>query len=116
MSIDYDRLETLLEHSSRGPWTVDIDEDWNETIVANEAGHEGTDGEQLRFEMIAGNPKADPYLVAMTREIAHDLLRIRRSAQRALKVLEQPTSSTNLHARIILDEALEENAAEDDDE
>ena len=114
MSIDYDKLETLLEDSSPGLWTVDIDEDCNETIVANDAGHGGTDGEQLRFEMIAGNPKADPYLVAMTREIAHDLLRLRRNAQRALNILEQSTGSTNLRAQIILDDALEEDIAEDD--
>lgn len=78
MSIDYDRLRELANKHTPGPWTVDINEDWGETIVANEAGHAMSWGDQVRFEMEAGDKNADPHLVALAPDMARELLRLRR--------------------------------------
>lgn len=83
MSIDYDRLEELVAGSSPGPWTVEVDEDFGETVIANKCGHERTWGDQVRFEMAAGNPKCDPQLVALAPVMARELLRIREILKRA---------------------------------
>lgn len=95
MSVDYDRLETLLENDLPGPRIVDTDEGWNKTIVTNESGHRLDEGEQLR-------------------ETARELLRVRRCVQRALKVLEQPGRGMNTRVLLILDEALDDDTEEDD--
>lgn len=78
MSIDYDRLRELADKASPGPWTVETDEDWGETIIANEAGHAMSWGEQVCFKMEAGNKNADPHLVALAPDMARELLRLRR--------------------------------------
>ena len=77
MSIDYDRLRELADTASPGPWTAKRDE-WDEVIVANESGHAMSWGEQVRFEMEAGDINADPHLVALAPDMARELLRLRR--------------------------------------
>lgn len=76
MTIDYDRLKTLSDNASPSPWTVK-DDDYGEVIVANESGHSMTWGEQVRFEMYAGDKNIDPHLVALAPEMARELLRLR---------------------------------------
>lgn len=82
MTIDYDRLRALADKASPGPWTVDIDEGWGTVIVANESGHELSWGDQVRFEMEAGQSKVDPHLVALAPELARELLRLRDEIKR----------------------------------
>lgn len=77
MNIDYDRLKTLSDNASPSPWTVK-DDDYGEVIVANESGHSMTWGEQVRFEMYAGDKNIDPHLVALAPDMARELLRLLR--------------------------------------
>lgn len=76
MSIDYALLRELADKASPGPWTAKRDE-WDEVIVANESGHAMSWGEQVRFEMEAGDINADPHLVALAPDMARELLRLR---------------------------------------
>lgn len=77
MSIDYNRLRELRDGATPGPWTVGIDEDWNEVTIANERGRYRIGGDQVRFEMEAGNFEFDPHLVALAPDLARELLRLR---------------------------------------
>ena len=71
------RLQRLLDGSSPGPWTAKNDDDWNETIVANECGHALTWGDQVRFKMEAGDTNTDPHLAALAPELAEEVIRLR---------------------------------------
>ena len=76
MTIDYDRLREMSNNASPSPWTVK-DDDYGEVIVANESGHDMTWGDQVRFEMYAGDKNVDPHLVALAPDMAKELLRLR---------------------------------------
>lgn len=80
-------LQKLLDQATPGPWTVKENK-WDETIVANESGHQMSWGEQVRFEFIAGNPKADPQLAAATPELAEEVLRKREALHDLSEVWE----------------------------
>ena len=80
---DMDAIRELLEQATPGPWTVEED-DWEEIIVANDEGHRMVWGDQVRFEFEAGNPKADPQLVALAPELAADWLRMREALEKQL--------------------------------
>lgn len=69
-------LQHLLDQSTPGPWTVKENK-WDETIVANEIGHQMVWGEQVRFEFIAGNLKADPQLAAAAPQLAKEVINLR---------------------------------------
>lgn len=69
-------LQHLLDQATPGPWTVEENK-WDETIVANEIGHQMVWGEQVRFEFIAGNPKADPQLAAAAPQLAQEVINLR---------------------------------------
>lgn len=75
MSIDYDRLQKILERVTPGPWTVE--DDGYDIIVGNEEGHSlGWGGDQVRFNFEAGDLTHDPALVALAPDIARELLRL----------------------------------------
>lgn len=75
MNIDYERLRELSDKASPRPWTVK-DDDCGEVIVANESGHTMTWGEQVRFEMYAGDKNVDPHLVALAPDMAVKLVQM----------------------------------------
>ena len=76
MTLNENTIRELLDASTPGQWTVEED-DWEEVIVGNDRGHRMVWGDQVRFEFEAGNPKADPQLVALAPELAADWLRMR---------------------------------------
>ena len=80
-------LQDLLDQATPGPWTVEENK-WGETIVANEIGHQMIWGEQVRFEFIAGNSKADPQLAAAAPELAQDNLRMRQELKEIREIWE----------------------------
>lgn len=81
-------LQRLLDGSSPGPWTVKNDDDWNETIVANECGHALTWGDQVRFKMEAGDTNTDPHLAALAPPLAEEVLRMREALHDLSEVWE----------------------------
>ena len=74
---DTARLAHLIDQSTPGPWTVQENER-DEIIIANRAGHARALGDQVRFSFEAGNPEADPKLVALAPKHAWEILRMRR--------------------------------------
>lgn len=76
MSIDYDRLQKILERATPGPWTVE--DDGYDIIVGDEEGHSLGWGDQVRFKFEAGDQTHDPALVALAPDLARELLRLRR--------------------------------------
>lgn len=86
-------LQHLLEQSTPGPWEVKENK-WDETIVGNRAGHARALGEQVRFLFEAGHPEADTELVALTPQLAGEVLWMRKqlaSMRKAwLSVVEDP--------------------------
>ena len=85
------KLQRLLDGSSPGPWTVKNDDDWNETTVANECGHAMTWGDQVRFNMEAGNPDADPRLAALAPQLAQEVIRLRKELRKIRSDLHETT-------------------------
>ena len=75
MSIDYDRLQKILERATPGPWTVE--DDGYDIIVGDEEGHSLGWGDQVRFKFEAGDQTHDPALVALAPDLARELLRLR---------------------------------------
>ena len=80
-------LKHLLDQATPGPWTVKENK-WDETIVANESGHQMIWGEQVRFEFLAGNPKADPQLAAAAPDLAQDNLQMRQGLKEIREIWE----------------------------
>ena len=78
-----DQLKKLQAEATPGPWTVEED-DWGEVVVGNDEGHRMVWGDQVRFKFEAGNPKADPQLVALAPELARDWLRMREALEKQL--------------------------------
>ena len=70
------RLKSLIDQASPGPWTVE-ENDWDEIIVGNRAGHDRTLGEQVRFLFEAGNTVVDTEIAAMSVELAKEVSRQR---------------------------------------
>lgn len=89
------RLQRLLDGSSPGPWTAKNDDDWNETIVANECGHALTWGDQVRFKMEAGDTNTDPHLAALAPQLAQELIRLRGEIEDLHDSLMQKASVSN---------------------
>ena len=88
MTLNENTIRELLDASTPGQWTVEED-DWEEVIVGNDRGHRMVWGDQVRFEFEAGNPKADPQLVALAPELAADWLRMRNDLVHLARILEQ---------------------------
>lgn len=80
-------LQDLFDQATPGPWTVEENK-WDETIVANESGHQMVWGEQVRFEFLAGNPKADPQLAAAAPDLAREILRMRQELKEIREIWE----------------------------
>lgn len=87
------RLQRLLDGSSPGPWTAKNDDDWNETIVANECGHALTWGDQVRFKMEAGDTNTDPHLAALAPELAQELIRLRERIEDLITAMEDKATT-----------------------
>lgn len=87
------RLQRLLDGSSPGPWNVKNDDDWNETIVANECGHALTWGDQVRFKMEAGDTNTDPHLAALAPELAQELIRLRERIEDLITAMEDKATT-----------------------
>lgn len=85
------RLQRLLDGSSPGPWTAKNDDDWNETIVANECGHALTWGDQVRFKMEAGDTNTDPHLAALAPQLAEEVIRLRKELRKIRIDLHETT-------------------------
>ena len=85
------RLQHLLDGSSPGPWTAKNDDDWNETIVANECGHALTWGDQVRFKMEAGDTNTDPHLAALAPQLAEEVIRLRKELRKIRIDLHETT-------------------------
>lgn len=80
MSIDYDRLQKILERATPGPWTVE--DDGYDIIVGDEEGHSLGWGDQVRFKFEAGDHKHDPALVALAPDLAAEVIRLREGLVR----------------------------------
>ena len=78
-----DQLKKLQAEATPGPWTVEED-DWEEVIVGNDKGHRMVWGDQVRFDFEAGNPKADPQLVALAPPLLAEVIRLREALEKQL--------------------------------
>ena len=78
-----DQLKKLQAEATPGPWTVEED-DWEEVIVGNDKGHRMVWGDQVRFEFEAGNPKADPQLIALAPPLLAEVIRLREALEKQL--------------------------------
>ena len=78
-----EKLKQLQAEATPGPWTVEED-DWEEVVVGNDEGHRMVWGDQVRFKFEAGNPKADPQLVALAPPLLAEVIRLREALEKQL--------------------------------
>lgn len=109
-------LQRLLDGSSPGPWTVKNDDDWSETIVANECGHALTWGDQVRFKMEAGDTNTDPHLAALAPPLAEEVVRLRGCIEGLILAMETKAANNEWQDPSIITGYLKEIVLGDHDE
>ena len=108
-------LKHLLDQAAPGPWTVEENK-WDETIVANEIGHQMSWGEQVRFEFLAGNPKADPQLAAAAPQLAQEVIRLREQVKGLILAMETKAANNERQDPTTIASYLKEITLGDHDE